>query len=34
MVKMFEWLAQKFKDFNNWFKKNWNNIIEKLLFKI
>lgn len=33
MVRIFEWLAQKFRTFNNWFKTNWNNLIKKLLFK-
>ena len=33
MVRIFEWLAQKFRTFNNWFKNSWNNIIKKLLFK-
>ncbi len=33
MVRFFEWLANKFRTFNNWFKKNWNNLVKKLLFK-
>ena len=33
MVRIFEWLANKFRTFNNWFKTSWNNIIKKLLFK-
>ncbi len=33
MVRIFEWLANKFRTFNNWFKKNWNNLVKKLLFK-
>ena len=34
MAKIFEYLAQKIKNFNDWFMINWNNIIKKLLFKI
>ena len=33
MVRIFEWLANKFRTFNNWFKKSWNNLVKKLLFK-
>ena len=33
MVRIFEWLAQQFRNFNSWFVTNWNNIIKKLLFK-
>ena len=33
MVRIFEWLAQKFRTFNIWFKTNWNNLVKKLLFK-
>ena len=28
MVRIFEWLANKFRTFNNWFKKNWNNLVK------
>ena len=34
MAKIFEYLAQKIRNFNYWFMTNWNNIIKKLLFKI
>jgi len=34
MAKIFEYLAQKIRNFNRWFMINWNNIIKKLLFKI
>ena len=33
MATAFEWLAQKFREFNSWFKLKWNRIISKLLFK-
>ncbi len=33
MVRIFEWLAQQFRNFNSWFVTSWNNIIHKLLFK-
>lgn len=33
MVRIFEWLAEKFRTFNTWFKTKWNNLIKKLLFK-
>ncbi len=33
MVRIFEWLAIQFKNFNNWFVAKWNSIISKLLFK-
>lgn len=33
MVRIFQWLAIQFKNFNNWFKLKWNHIISKLLFK-
>ena len=34
MARIFEYLAQKIRDFNYWFKTGWNRIIKKLLFKI
>lgn len=33
MVRIFEWLAQQFRNFNSWFVAKWNSIISKLMFK-
>ena len=34
MAKIFEYLAQKIRNFNHWFSTGWNKIIKKLLIKI
>lgn len=33
MARIFEYLAQKIRNFNSWFTTGWNNIIRKLLIK-
>ena len=33
MVRIFEWIAQKLRNFNSWFTIKWNNLIKKLLIK-
>lgn len=33
MARLFEYLAQKIRNFNGWFATSWNNIIKKLLIK-
>lgn len=33
MAKIFEYLAQKIRNFNHWFATGWNKIIKKLLIK-
>lgn len=34
MAKIFEYIAQKIRNFNHWFANGWNKIIKKLLIKI
>ena len=33
MARIFEWLAQQFRNFNSGFVAKWNSIISKLMFK-
>jgi hypothetical protein len=33
MARIFEWLAQQFRNLNGWFVTKWNKLITKLLFK-